>query len=244
MCGWGSIPAQWDGGRVLDPPLRSPRKGVCLCAGPDAFTPVPRAAQCAAPTKYGERSVLFVGAGPRPARGRTLCAPTAESGLGALVRQTQAQKRNRISPNFPPAQGPVARTKPHPSTPVLRAGNVLPTSRGNPVTGVRGKRSYGPRRSASGAVVHRPRPRRRFGDFAAVGKVTRRPQAAKLPCVQQMQSETCPLIRPLRGHLTLSPLAFGHLPLTRGVGPQGEGLEKADGEISLRPSIHRSLIQI
>ena len=32
-----------------------------------------------------------------------------------------------------------------------------------------------------------------------------------------------PLIRPLWGHLTLSPLAFGHLPLTRGVGPQGEG---------------------
>ena len=32
---------------------------------------------------------------------------------------------------------------------------------------------------------------------------------------------TCPLIRPLRGHLTLSPLAFGHLPLIRGVGPQG-----------------------
>ena len=32
---------------------------------------------------------------------------------------------------------------------------------------------------------------------------------------------TCPLIRPLRGHLTLSPLAFGHIPLIRGVGPKG-----------------------
>ena len=28
----------------------------------------------------------------------------------------------------------------------------------------------------------RSKPRRRFGDFAAAGKVTRRPQAAKLPC--------------------------------------------------------------
>ena len=44
-------------------------------------------------------------------------------------------------------------------------------------------------------VLIRSRPRRRFGDFAAVGKVTRRPQAAKLPCAQQTQSETCPLIR-------------------------------------------------
>ena len=28
----------------------------------------------------------------------------------------------------------------------------------------------------------RSKPRRRFGDFAAAGKVTRRPQAAKSPC--------------------------------------------------------------
>ncbi|MBS6349834.1 MAG: hypothetical protein KH443_13720, partial [Oscillospiraceae bacterium] len=33
----------------------------------------------------------------------------------------------------------------------------------------------------SGAVVHWPRPRGRFGYFAAMGKVTRRPQAAKSP---------------------------------------------------------------
>ena len=52
------------------------------------------------------------------------------------------------------------------------------------------------------------RPRRRFGDFAAAGKVTRRPQAAKSPGAQQPQSETCPLIRPLRGHLSLSPLSL------------------------------------
>ena len=177
----------------MDPPLRSPRKGVCLCAGPDAFTPVPRAAQCAAPTKYGERSVLFVGAGPRPARGRTLCAPTVEtvcphnqdlfphpSGLTASpptpfgLQPFPPDRGNRLSPKgerfwaakgrsygenrtgsvnsarpgadakpqqlqFPSRSGPQwGRTEPHPSTPVLGAGNVLPTSRGNPVTGVRG----------------------------------------------------------------------------------------------------------
>ena len=48
-------------------------------------------------------------AGPRPARGRTMCAPTAENSLGTLVRKRQAQKRNRTNSNFPQTQGPVAR---------------------------------------------------------------------------------------------------------------------------------------
>ena len=59
-----------------------------------------------------------------------------------------------------------------------------------------------------GAAFGRPRLPRRSGETL---------------CGKRTQSETRPLIRPLRGHLTLSPLAFGHLPLTRGVGPQGEG---------------------
>ena len=71
------------------------------------------------------------------------------------------------------------------------------------------------------------RPRWRFAYFAAMGKVGRRPQAAKYPLRKTDESEPCPLIRPLRGHLTLSPLAFGHLPLIRGVGPQGEGFRAA-----------------
>ena len=44
-------------------------------------------------------------------------------------------------------------------------------------------------------------PRRSFGDFPIAGKVTRRPQAAKFPLRTTTWSETCPLIRPLRGHL-------------------------------------------
>ena len=51
--------------------------------------------------------------------------------------------------------------------------------------------------------------------------------AAEFPLRKTDESEPCPLIRPLRGHLTLSPLAFGHLPLIRGVGPQGEGFRAA-----------------
>ena len=55
---------------------------------------------------------------------------------GALARQSQARERNRTSPNFPPTQAPSGagrdRTQ---ALLILRAGNVLPTSRDNPVTG-------------------------------------------------------------------------------------------------------------
>ena len=68
-------------------------------------------------------------------------------------------------------------------------------------------------------------PRRRFGDFAAAGKVTRRPQAAKSPL-----QETKPLChRPLIRHgfavppFPIPSVASRHLPLIRGVGPRGEG---------------------
>ena len=88
--------------------------------------------------------------------------------------------------------------------------------------------------------------------LAPQGETLRRPQAAKFPLrgtkplyhrplirhgfavPPSPQGEgflgDYPLIRPLWGHLTLSPLAFGHLPLTRGVGPQGEGFRSAGGE--------------
>ena len=41
-------------------------------------------------------------------------------------------------------------------------------------------------------VLIRSRPRRRFGDFAAAGKVTRRPQAAKFLPVDDRSSLTLP----------------------------------------------------
>ena len=51
---------------------------------------------------------------PSPWKGEGLratarVAPTAESGPGALVRQSQARKWNRTGPNFPHIQGLVAR---------------------------------------------------------------------------------------------------------------------------------------
>ena len=56
-----------------------------------------------------------------------------------LVRKRQARERNRTSPNFPPTQAPSGagrdRTQ---ALLILRAGNVLPTSRDNPRNGVRG----------------------------------------------------------------------------------------------------------
>ena len=76
-----------------------------------------------------------VGAGPRPARGRTVCAPTAKNGSGTLVRKRQAQKRNRSNCNFPHSQAPVGRKGPLAATQILRAGNFLPNLRDNPRNG-------------------------------------------------------------------------------------------------------------
>ena len=59
-------------------------------------------------------------------------------------------------------------------------------------------------------VLIRSRPRRRFGDFAAAGKVTRRPQAAKSP-VFNVPYFMIFIIAPSSGpsgHLSLSPLSL------------------------------------
>ena len=75
---------------------------------------------------------------------RPKAAPTAESGLGALVRQTQAQKRNRISPNFPPAQAPGGAGRNRTQALLFCAPEMFCPLQGvTPVTGVRGKGEYG-----------------------------------------------------------------------------------------------------
>ena len=53
-----------------------------------------------------------------------------------------------------------------------------------------------------------------------MGKVTRRPQAAKFPSKKRNRSIIAPSSAPVRalGHLSLSLLAFGHFPLTGGTG--------------------------
>ena len=113
-------------GRVLDPPLRRIQNGF----------------------------VFLVGAGPRPARGRTLCASTGETEPGMLVRRRQAQKWDRAGSNFLPAQAPsgAGRNRAQ-ALLILRAGNVLLTSRGNPRKQGSGERRLGaPERCSSGAV--------------------------------------------------------------------------------------------
>ena len=150
------------------------------------------------------------------ARGRPHgAAPTVENGTGALARKRQARERNRTSSNFPPTQAPSGagrdRTQ---ALLILRAGRILPTSRGNPRNRGPGKGDY------EHEVLIWSRPRGRFGSFAAMGKGTRRPQAAKSPAKRAIQRPDegigpykkalyhRPLIRPLRGHLSLSPLSL------------------------------------
>ena len=117
--------------------LRPFRRGRTLAGPQVAFGRAPHPPPSGAPSPKGEGF-----------RATTRVAPTVGNEPGALARKRQARERNRTSPNFPPTQAPSGagrdRTQ---ALLILRAGNVLPTSRDNPRNGVRGKRSYGPRRS-------------------------------------------------------------------------------------------------
>ena len=102
-----------------------------------------RAGEDTRPTGFRKPVCLCVGAGPRPARGRTLCASTGETEPGMLVRRRQAQKWDRAGSNFLPAQAPsgAGRSRAQ-ALLILRAGNVLLTSRGNPRNRGPGKGEY------------------------------------------------------------------------------------------------------
>ena len=126
--------------------------------------------------------VFLVGAGPRPARPGF--AP------GALVRQSQAHQRDRTSFNFCKGQGPVARREFRPATQILRAGNFMPGRRGNP-------RNGGP--GVSGPMGTKCPSAASPGDSLVTFSSLRKSLAARRrrsPCVQRIQSEPCPLIRP------------------------------------------------
>ena len=106
------------------------------CLGSSAAQSTGGRVRTPAPTEYPEmRLSLRRGrsqTGPACLRAAQCAAPTAKNGPGALVRQTQAQMWNRTGLNFPHSQAPVGRQELKPATQILRAGNVLPTSRGNP----------------------------------------------------------------------------------------------------------------
>ena len=110
--------------------------------------------------------------------------------LGMLVRQSQAPEWNRTSANFPHSQGPVARRELRHSLRFCAPEGFYPRQGVTPAFGVRGKATMSTKcSSGAGPYPLCPfgtspldkgsRPRRRFGDFAAGGKVTRRPHCAR-----------------------------------------------------------------
>ena len=192
------------GGRVLDLPLRRVQiSDQCVGAGPRPA----RGRPSVPPLRRIQRSNQDVGAGPRPAH--------PEFALGALARQSQAQRWNRTRPNFckPRAQWPERKHKP--PLRFCAPKNLCLTQGVTPVMGVRGKATMSTKCSSGavpGGVLPNPsllpakpsevgspgrggaRERAQFSPpggngvewtlrrRAAMGKVTRRPQAAKFPC--------------------------------------------------------------
>ena len=145
-------------------------------------------------------------------------APTAENSLGTLARQTQAQTWNRTKNKFCKlrAQWPGGKLGTHSNF----ARRKLPHRQGvTPVMGVRGKR----RPSRSERSCPSERPRGRFGYFAAMGKVSRRPQAAKSPSKKRnvnaphAQSGLGPFL-PIAG-TSPDPCGLRPVPPTGGIGP-------------------------
>ena len=95
--------------------------------------------------------------------------PCGGKRAGSLVRQSQAQEWNRTSPNFPPTQAPSgAGRNSTQALLILRAGRILPASRGNPR-----KWGTGGKPSLANGVRLCGVPRRSFGFFPIAGKETR-----------------------------------------------------------------------
>ena len=163
-----------------------------------------------------------------------------------LARQPQARLWNRTNSNFPKTQGPVARKKSQKATQILRAGNVLPTPRGNPrnrgpgpTPPVRGRcrvATEGVGWQSIGCVPSGVLPsfspwkkkvaarRRRNPPRTTDAVRTLPPHSSRL----RRATFPYPLCRFATSSLPL--LAYGHFPLiggigplTRGVGPRGEG---------------------
>ena len=107
----------------------------------------------------------------RAAKGR----PYGVDGSGALAEKAQAQKRDRAKSKFCKLRAQWPGKNRTQALLILRAGNYLPTQRDNPRKRGPGKGDY------EHEVLIWSRPRWRFGSFAAMGKGTRRPQAAKSP---------------------------------------------------------------
>ena len=144
-----------------------------------------------------------------------------------LARQSQAQMWNRTGLNFPHSQGPVARRELKPATQILRAGNILPSSRGNPRNGgSRGRAAW--RREALPNRRLRPPPGAFLVTFWA-SKKSLAAGAAKLPRKERNFSIIAPSsVTASPCHLPPKGKAFKGSPLIRLAfgqppSPQGEG---------------------
>ena len=138
-----------------------------------------------------------------PARIRTGSVGSAKS--GAVVEPHR--------PQFSAQPGPGGPAGIQTLTQILRAGTFLPDPRGNPRKWGPGKGDY------EHEVLIWSRPRRRFGDFAAVGKVTRRPQAAKPPCKKRNCSIIAPSSGPFGAPIPIPSVASRHHPTPFGLRP-------------------------
>ena len=165
-----------------------------------------------------------------------------ETGPRTLVRKRQAQKHNRTNSNFLPAQAPSGagrdRTQ---ALLILRAGTVLPASRGNPRkmgSGESGpmdlggaKRSRSP--SAASPVA--------FCLLFRHGKRRTPPAGGEISRAQRTQSEPCPLIRPFGPPIPI-PFGLRPSPLDKGSRPPGgRQNERAAGKIP--PKIYTSPLE-
>ena len=139
--------------------------------------------------------------------------------------------RRGCDSNFPKTQGPVARKKSQKATQILRAGTVLPASRGNPRkmgSGESGpmdlggaKRSRSP--SAASPVA--------FCLLFRHGKRRSPPAGGEISRAQRTQSEPCPLIRPFGPPIPI-PFGLRPSPLDKGSRPPGgRQNERAAGKI-------------
>ena len=229
----GCFHARAPGGPVCRPykirgTLRSFRRGRSQ-TGPGAAlgrSPHPSGLTASPPTPFGLQP-FPPDRGNRPSpkgeglRATARVAPTQETNRERWFGKPRRKSGTAPTPIFhkPRAQWPGRnRTQ---ALLILRAGNVLPTPRGNPRKWGPGKGDY------EHEVLIWSRPRRRFGDFAAVGKVTRRPQAAKPPCKKRNCSIIAPSSGPFGGHLPQRGKAFLRVPSSGPFGAafaQGEGL--------------------
>ena len=116
--------------------------------------------------------------------------PPAVNGPGTVRSAASGVDVEPQQRQFLQTQGPVARREFRHSLRFPRAENFLPGSRGNPRKWGPGKGEY-----ERGALIL-SRPRWRFAYFAAMGKVGRRPQAAKSLLRGTKPLHYRPLIRP------------------------------------------------